>query len=146
MAVTSVLMVVASVLVLNDYSLCTSACQSPPPGLVAPTNLSAVASSSSSIDVTWVAIILDCPSFMGYTVVHDNGTQNNSVTVNASTIEAMITGLPAFTNITVFVAANNGSGAEGPAAMVVETTLLQGNGLELLLHCLRCLLFVVLYS
>ena len=90
----------------------------------------AVATSSSSINVTWDAV--NCPTVMGYRVVHYSGVQNSTMVVNAPMTEAVITGLSPFTNITVFVAAINESGVNGPAAVVVETTLLQGNGIELL--------------
>ena len=91
-----------------------------------------VATSSSSINVMWDAVNLDCPTVLGYRVVHDNGAQNNSMMVNAAMTEAVITGLLPFTNIAVFVAAINESGIDGPAAMMAETTLLQGNRSELL--------------
>ena len=93
-------------------------------GLVKPTITADIAMSSSSITVMWDAVTLDCPSVSGYRVVHNDGTGN--ITMNLTMTEVDITNLPSFTNISVFVAAISDEGMDGPAAMEVVTTLLEG--------------------
>ena len=93
------------------------------PGLMAPTNLMAMVLSSSSIMVMWDAI--DCPTVSGYMVVHNSGGGNITRNLTESTT-AEVTDLPAFAEITVFVAAISDMEVDGPASVVVETTLLQG--------------------
>ena len=85
----------------------------------------AMAISSSSIMVMWDAVSPDCPTVPRYTVEHNSGGGNITRNLTENTAE-VITDLPAFTEITVFVAAISDMGIDGPAAMVVETTLLQG--------------------
>lgn len=94
------------------------------PGLVAPTITMAMATSSSSIAVIWDAVTLDCPRVSGYRVVYNSGAEN--ITLNITMTAANITNLPPFTSITVFVAAISDKGMDGPAAMKMETTLLEG--------------------
>ena len=89
-----------------------------------PTNVMAMAISSSSIMVMWDAV--DCPTVSGYMVVHNSGSGNITKNLTESMTAEVITDLPAFAEITVFVAAISDRGVDGPAAMVVETTLLQG--------------------
>ena len=93
-------------------------------GLVAPNITAVMATSSSSIAVMWDAVTLDCPDVSGYRVVHNDGTGN--MTMNLTMTAVNISNLPPFTNITVFVAAIPDKGMDGPAAMEVVTTLLEG--------------------
>ena len=74
----------------------------------------------------WDAISLDCPSFTGYRVVHNTSFGNITMMLAINMTSVMITNLHPFTNTTVFVAAISDMGFDGPDAVVVETTLLQG--------------------
>ena len=93
------------------------------PGVVAPTITAVMAMSSSSITVMWDAVTL-CSGVSGYRVVHNNGIGNISMIVTMT--EVNINNLPPFTNISVFVAVIPNNGMDGPAAMEVVTTLLEG--------------------
>ena len=91
------------------------------PGVVAPTITAVMA--MSSITVMWDAVTF-CSGVSGYRVVHNNGTGNISMIVTMT--EVNINNLPPFTNISVFVAVIPNNGMDGPAAMEVVTTLLEG--------------------
>ena len=93
------------------------------PGVVAPNITAVMAMSSSSITVMWDAVTL-CSGVSGYWVVHNDGTRN--ITMNLTMTAVNISNLPPFTNISVFVAVIPDKGMDGPAAMEVGTTLLEG--------------------
>ena len=95
------------------------------PDLIAPPNTTAMAMSSSSVIVMWDAITFDCSNVTSYEVAHNSSGENTTVMPTVFMTSVMISNLSAFTNITVSVAAMSDMEV-GPPAVVMETTLLQG--------------------